>query len=256
MIRKSRMVVALGLALALGVAALAFADGASEATPTVIGEIEPTKQDAKKFKDAEMTAGVATDLVVDGNQQNPEAELIQFDKDIRFNFQGATLCTAPLGGTTTDQAKATCPPKSNIGGGDATVKLSQSQTISDEVVTVFAGPENNQVRLHAYSPTLQASNTQVIQGFIVNAPDAGFKQALSVPDAPDAGGDVFAITSFKATITKSSGVVEARCKVKGGGNARAKKGTYNFKREVTYDDGSKETVETTDTCKPKKKRRN
>lgn len=241
MIRKSRMVVALGLVAALSGSALAFADGASDADARVVGKVTPSKLSPKKFKPVSMLAGVETDLVVNGQQQNPEKEFIEFGKNIKFDFSDLTLCTVP-GGTTTDQAKAACPD-SDIGSGDASVKLNESNTVSDEQVTVFAGPNNNQVQLHAYSPTLQASNTQVILGNIVKAKSPGYGQALQVDDAPDAGNDAFAITSFNATITKESGAVTARCKAK----------KFLFKREVTYDDGSTEMVDISQKCKKKKK---
>ena len=114
-------------------------------------------------------------------------------------------------------------------------------TISDEVVTAFVGPEKNQLRLHAYSPTLGSGSTQVILGLIQKAKDAGFGQALAVPDAPDAGGDNFAITSFGVTINKSSKLVTARCKAD----------KFKIDREVTYDDGSKESVSAKQGCRQK-----
>ena len=72
-------------------------------------------------------------------------------------------------------------------------------------VTVFHGPAENQVSLHAYTPTLGAANTQVVLGRIVDkAPDPGFGPALIVDDAPDLGGDAFMLTLFDATIPASS----------------------------------------------------
>jgi hypothetical protein len=234
------MVVALGLVVAVSGSAFAFADGASEATPGVLGELTPSKLDKKKYKPVQMLAGVETDLVVNGQQQNPEKEFIEFGKNIKFDFDDLKLCTVP-GGTTTEQAKAACPG-SDIGSGTAAVKLNQNTTVRDETVTAFAGPNKGQIQLHAYSPTLQASNTQVVLGNIVKAKSSGFGQALSVADAPDAGGDAFAIVEFNATITKASGAVTARCKVK----------NTPFKREVTYDDNTTETVEISQKCKQKK----
>jgi len=240
-IRKSRMIVAVGLVSVLSGSTLAFATGADDADPRVLGELTPSKLDKKKYKPVQMLAGVETDLVVNGQQQNPEKEFIEFGKNVKFDFDDLKLCTVP-GGTTTDQAKAACPG-SDIGSGDASVKLNESNTVRDEQVTVFAGPNKGQVQLHAYSPTLQASNTQVILGNIVKAKSPGYGQALQVDDAPDAGNDAFAITSFNATITKESGAVTARCKAK----------KFLFKREVTYDDGSTESVEISQKCKKKRR---
>lgn len=262
MIRKSRMIVALGLVTALSGSAIAFATGADDATPRILNAVgtkdsatppsmtAKPKLDKKAYRPVAFYVEVQTDVPVPGTQAchpqtgkqcNPEAEFIQFGKNVKFDYSNATFCTAPLAGTTTEQARAACPPKSNIGDGDATVKLNESRTIDDEVVTAFAGPQKNQLRLHAYSPTLGAANTQEILGLIVKAKDPGYGRALNVPDAPDAGGDNFAITSFGVTINKSSKLVTARCKAK----------KFRIDREVTYDDGSKERVSAQQACKRK-----
>ena len=49
-IRKSRFVAATAMALALGVATLAWADGASENDAGVMGKVTPAKLDKKKWK--------------------------------------------------------------------------------------------------------------------------------------------------------------------------------------------------------------
>lgn len=251
MISKSRFIVTIGLVMAMAVAATAFADGNSDNTPRVIGSIQPTKLSPKVYKPIELELGVATDGPVNGQQGcnaqtggqcNPEAEFIQMPKNIKWDSDAAPFCTASLNGTTTEQARALCPPDSAIGEGLATVKFPGDTIIGDDKVTVFNGPAKNQVRLHAYSPTLTATNTQVIFGEIVKATGGKeFGVALKVADAPDAGGDAAMITSFGAVLPKSGKVALARCKDK----------TMTFQRTVTYDDGSKEDVSLTQKCKKK-----
>jgi hypothetical protein len=232
---------ALGLALVLGTAGLALGDGAGDSTAFVDGKVSPSKLDKKKFKPVQLFVEVSTDVTVTGSQQNPEKEFIEFGDNIEFDSKASEFCTAQIAGTTTDQAKSLCPKDSVIGSGDAAVKLNQQTTVSDEIVTVFNGPGKNQLRLHAYSPTLQASNTQVIDGALRKAKTKGYGTALAVDDAPDAGGDAFAIVKFNATIDKASGVARARCKAK----------QFQFKRTVTYDDNSFEDVTKTQKCKRK-----
>jgi hypothetical protein len=244
MIRQSRLVVALGLVLALGVAGLAFADGASENTESVQGKVTPSKLDKKKFKPVEFLAGVSTTTthVVPG-QQNPEKQLIEFGKNIKFDTTQAPMCTTSLTGTTTDQARAACPTKTVIGTGNATADLGGGpQQVSDVTVTVFNGPAKNQIRLHAYSPSLGAANTQVVEGSIIKAPSGGkYGQALFVGDAPDLGGDAFMLTSFDADISKKSKVVSANCKAK----------EFLWHNVVTYDDGTTDTADLSQPCKRK-----
>ncbi len=249
MIRKSRLIVALGLVLALGVAGIAFADGTSENDPKVLGKVSPKKLDKKKFKPVKFYTGVATTTTssVPG-QQNPESEMLEFGKNIKFQNKKAPFCSVPLNGTTTEQAEAACAAEvggngSVIGKGQANADLGQGpQQVDDVIVTAFNGPGPNQLRLHAWSPTLGSGATQVVDGLIVKAPSGGkYGQALSVPDAPDLGEDAFMLTLFDSTISKSSKVVSGRCKAK----------KFLWKRTVTYDDGTKETVELSQKCKRK-----
>ncbi len=247
MIRKSRFVAATAATLALGMGALAFADGASENTAGVQGKITPTKLDKKKYKPVEMFAGVTTTTTspVPG-QQNAEKVQLDFGKNIKFDLDAADTCDAAINGTTTDQAKAACPPGSVIGTGEAHANLGGGpDQVNDVGVTVFNGPGPNHIRLHAYSPSLGAANVQVVDGDIIKSPQGGqFGQALNVPDAPDLGGDAFMLTLFNATITKASKTVLARCKAK----------TFAFQNTTTYDDGTVGKSEVlTQPCKQKKK---
>jgi hypothetical protein len=243
-LKKTRFIVATGLVAALGTAGIAFADGASENAETVTGKVSPSKLSNKDYKAVKFETGVATTTThtVPG-QQNPEVQLIEFGKNIKFDTTKAATCSASLNGTTTDQAKAACSAKSVIGSGSATADLGQGpQQVNDVNVTVFNGPAKNQIRLHAFSPTLGAANTQVVQGNIIKAPSGGkYGQALNVPDAPDLAGDQFMLTSFGAIINKSSKVVSARCK----------SGKFLWHNVVTYDDGSKDTADLSQSCKVK-----
>ena len=243
--KKTRLIVATGLTVALGVAGIAFADGTSENEEGVLGKVKPSKLDKKKYKPVSFYTGVTTTTThaVPG-QQNPEAQLIEFGKNVKFDTTKAPTCSAPLNGTTTEQAEAACPPKSNVGSGVATADLGQGpQQINDVVVTVFNGPSRNQIRLHAFSPSLGSANTQVVEGNIIKAPSGGkYGQALNVPDAPDLGGDAFMLTRFDSTISKASKVVTARCKAS----------KFLFHNVVTYDDGTKDTADLTQKCTVKK----
>lgn len=245
MIRKSRMAVAIGLVLALGVATIAYADGASDNTAFVDGSVSPKKLDKKKYKPVNLFLGVRTEAPnVDGNQQNPEQENISLGKNIKWDGTKAPVCTAAIEtpGLTAQQAADLCPSKSLLGTGEAEVALSNAARVSDIIVSVFNGPGKNQVRLHTSSVTLGAAAPTVFGEIVKSQAGSKFGQALNVPDSPDAGGDAFLITKFNANIDKSSKVATARCKSK----------KIPFLRTVTYDDGSKETAELTQKCKRKK----
>jgi hypothetical protein len=244
-IRKSRMAVALGLVLALGVATVAYAlPGSTDNEAFVDGSVNPKKLDKKQYKPVNLFVGVRTEGPVTGGQENPEAEYISFGKNIKWQSTAAPFCTAPIEtpGLTADQARAMCPGKSLIGTGEAEVNLGAAR-VSNITVQVFNGPGKNQVRLHTSSPTLGAAAPTVAGSIVKSNAGAKYGNALVVPDAPDAGSDAFMITKFNATVNKSSKVATARCKAK----------KFLWLRKVTYDDGSTETVQLTQPCKRKQR---
>ena len=237
--RKSRFVVALGLVMALGVATIAYADGASENTPLVEGKIKPTKLDKKKYKPVKFFAGVRTNGPTPG--ENPEAEYISFGKNFKLKTKAAPTCSAPIEFQSTDAAKAACPSGSLLGSGDASIELPGGLVYQGITVTTFNGPGRNQVRLHTYDPRLAGATPTVFGRIVKSNKGAKYGQALVVDDAPDVAGDAGRITSFNTSVEKKTGVALARCK--------AKKFLWN--RIVTYDDGTKENVTLQEKCKRK-----
>lgn len=245
MSRKFHLLILIGVAAALGVASVALADGTSRNTTFVDGNVKPSKLDQKKWKPVDMLTGVRTEAAggVDGTQPNPTTEYISYGKNIKFDFDAGEPCsTLPPSGSTPDQARAACPASSYLGSGSATVEGPGGLVINDLTVSVFYGPQKQQVQLHTYSPTLLAA-APVVPGFLVKS-DAGpqYGYALSVPHAPETG--ALMITSFGSTITKSSGAVLARCKAK----------KFLWQRRTTYNDGSMDTATTEQKCKRKKSR--
>jgi hypothetical protein len=243
-IRKSRFGMALALVLALGVAGIAYAGGgASTHDASVTGKVKPKKLDKKKFKKVNFNTGVVTTGGITGTQANPAAEKISFGKNIKFKSGAAPVCTTlPAPGSTPQEARDACPAKSFLGTGGAMVEGPGGPVDEDVVVSAFNGPGSNQIQLHTWSQVLGPA-APTVQGFIINANEGKkYKKALSVPEAPETA--ALMITQFDANITKSSGVVRARCKAK----------KFLWKREVTYTDGSTDTATLSQKCKRKKKK--
>jgi hypothetical protein len=235
---KLRRIISLGLVLALGSSAIAYADGASQDTAFFDAKISPSKLDKKKYKPVTLTAGLRTTGPVPGI--NPEKEFLSFSKNLKFNLGAADTCSAAIEFQTTTAAKAACPKGSFIGAGKGSIELPGGVKFTDIVVSTFNGPGKNQIRLHTYSPSLEGA-TPTVLGKIVKSNVSGYGQALDVPDAPDVAGDAGMITSFGTGVSKGSKVFTARCKSK----------KINFLRKVTYDDGSSETATTSQKCKRK-----
>ncbi len=241
MIKKSRFVLALGLMLALGISAFAFADGASDNNAEVDGKISKTKISKKEYKPNEMFTGVRTETnAVVGQQSNPAEETINFGKNVKFDLKAGSECkTLPPSGSTSQQAQDACPKDSYIGKGAAEVITPGGSRISDIVVSVFKGPAENGIQLHTASPTLQAAAPTVPGSIEKSKAGSQFGQALVVPHAPETG--ALMITKFNATITKASKSVLTRCKAK----------EFLWQRDVVYADGSKESASLTQKCKVK-----
>ena len=157
MIKKSRLVVSIGAAVALGIGSIAFADGVGDNTPFVDGNVKPAKLDKKKWKPVALFTGVRTEVAggVTGLQSNPTTEYISYGKNIKFDLNAGVLCTTlPPSGSTPEQARAACPKNSYLGQGVAVVEGPGIGVIDDLTVSVFYGPEAKGVQLHTYSPTL------------------------------------------------------------------------------------------------------
>jgi len=236
------MIVASGLAVTLATAGIAVAGGtgAAENEAAVDGKVTPSKLDKKKFKPVNLFLGVRnSNTQIDGLQENPASEFIAISKNVKVNLSKAPRCTVPIdNGTPTAQAKAMCPKKSFLGKGDAEVTAPGPTVIAEPVVSVFNGPGKNELRLHTYDEAL-AEASPIVDGKIVNAPGK-FGKALDVPEAPETGGVM--ITKFNAKLLKARKVATARCKPK----------QIKYKRTVTYDDGSSESVTRTQKCKVKR----
>jgi hypothetical protein len=245
---KSRMIVAGGLAVVVATAGIAAAGpptGADLNDAEVVGKVTPSKLSKKKLKPVNLFLGVVNSPDSAGNEDaNAKSERISISKNVKVKLNKAPVCTAALpNGSTPQFAKDACPPKSYLGGGKATVHAPGPVLAAEPVVSVFNGPDPGQLRLHTYSPDLGAASP-VVNAFIVKAnqqeKNKGFGQALSVPNAPVTG--ALKITSFQATVKKSTKVVTARCKPK----------KLKVQRTVTYTDDSSETASKSQKCKVKK----
>jgi hypothetical protein len=238
---KSRLVIALGLVLALGASSVAFGTGATDNQAFVDGKLKKTTLPKKKYVKNQLFLGVRTETNAPlGTQSNPAVENISFGKNIKFDLKaGAECSTLPPSGSTAQQARDACPKKSYLGSGEAELIQPNGQRITDVVVSVFKGPQSNGIQLHTASPTLQAAAPTINGSIQKSNAGSAYGQALVVPAVPETGS--LMITKFNATIEKSTGVVLTRCKSK----------KIPYLRKVTYQDGSTETAELTQKCKRK-----
>lgn len=244
MFKKSRLIVALGLVLALGVSGVAFGT-ATLNNPGLIAKV--SGQTTPKFFKTKLTKtslqlGVTnSDDWINGTQSNPASEYISSPKNVKIKLNKAPLCPVRFGnGTTRAAVQQQCPAKSIIGQGTAEVKSGPGQVVATPTVTVVNGPTlgelqlvtEDQDSLGPAAPTVPARVEKSNAG-------AAYGQALNVASAPETG--AIMITKFEATLPKTSNVIYANCKSK----------FMKFLRKVTYKDGTSETVGKTQKCKRK-----
>lgn len=241
MFSKSRLIVALGLVLALAVSGIAFAVG-TDNNAFVDGKVTPSKLDKKKYKKVNLFLGVRNETnVTPESTDNPGKEYISIGKNVKINLNAAEECPVTLSnGTPTETAKQQCPKDSFLGSGEAEVKAPGNSTTAEPVVSVFYGPGKGNLQLHTYSENLGAASPVVPAKIVKSKDGAKYGSALDVPVAPETG--ALMITKFNATIEKSTGFATARCKAK----------KIPFLRTVTYKDGTSETASLTQKCKRKK----
>lgn len=239
MLRKSRLAVVLGLALAIGatggIAAagspgagspaaspagggpVPLANGKPEVAVELRARIKPKKLPRKKFRNVTSFTSVGHDNA-NGSPDVPKytkAISIDFGKNVKFRLGRAARCKADLGGTSSQEARQLCPRKSIVGTGTAHVRLPGPTSITDLQTLAIAGPGKNGIRFHSWSPTLGSAVTQVIPGQIrPNAPGRRYRWRLSVPRVPLILGGAGANTLFGVTIPKQTGIVQARCQAK------------------------------------------
>jgi hypothetical protein len=261
-ISKSRFVLALGLTLALGIAAASYGSAEKRATATVkvFGAINPTDEKgtqpskvvaikAKKYVPVKMYTAVGTEDQVTGTQANPIAEVIDFGKLVKVDPTAVPQCTSlPPSGSTPQQAKDACG-KSYLGSGTAELTTPGGGKISDVVVTSFAGKQAGDTRndpgvlLHTYSPTLGTA-APTVPGYITNSKSGSkYKYTFDVPHAPETGS--LQIDYFGTNINKDTKTVTATC------GKKKKKGKYLWLRTSTFADGAKLTATASQPCKTK-----
>jgi len=257
--KKSRTVVALGLATTLAVTGIAVAGdipGTELNEAEVVGSVSPSKLSKKKLKPVDLFLGVVNSPDSTGNPDgNPAKEYISISKNVKVDLKKTPLCPVELtNGIPTDDAITACGEDTKIGEGLAEVHAPDASpacpddpdtdpcVAAEPVVTVFHGPTENKLQLHTYSEDLGAASP-VVDSFIVDSKDGNkFGQALDVPAAPTTG--ALKITGFNATLDKSSKVAKAKCKPK----------KITFLRTVTYKDpgATSEQAELEQKCKVKK----
>ena len=254
-----RKIFALAIAGAMAIGLVSFAS-ADEEVQTVEASISPKKLDKKKFKPVTLVTDVTTfpDREADPNLDQPPSAnqtLVDFPKNMKFDTGAVPNCkvdAAGLEGTSTEEAKEACGPKSQVSvDGDSFAHVTFDTQpdapgglilSADVDVTAFNGKKKDTIYLHA-KPTGSASGLEpsILTGKLKDSPEGKpYGKRLDVTIPPLATG---AIDDFVVKV-KAGKYVQARCKSK----------TNVFQATTNYDN-HEQTVDTFETkCKQKKKK--
>jgi hypothetical protein len=209
--RKTGLIGALALAMAVAVAGIAGADGATQGsvTQTLEASVTPNKL-PKKVKKGDKPKGVSLNVAVgirDNAAQKPPASEttdILIPKDIIINTKGLKTCDPnAIATANTAQAKATCG-KAEVGEGSASATCSPNQNPPDipgVVVTAFNGTKQNGnpvLLLHTVANLGGTEQIQILPGELQKGP-APYRYRLHVVVPPLAGG-ACSIVDFETTV--------------------------------------------------------
>jgi hypothetical protein len=188
---RKHLVWVLGLALALGVSAIAMAAGNTDNTQEMAVTVTPSKQAKSKFGRAKLRSLTTTGSTTTGTYAITPVDhaVIYYDKDIKFDTKGLPQCAKSLNGKTTAQAKALCG-KAQVGSGQAVVKIAGNPAAPDTAtnITAFNGkPVGGKpvILLHVYSEALGVDAVQVLVGKLIKISGKyGYKLDVTVPQLP------------------------------------------------------------------------
>ncbi len=225
--KRLTLIIALGAAIALSVAAAAFAEKptvveAGNLVLTINGGVKPTALPKNKF--APITLSVSGGIATKNGAQPPALKetIVLTDKNGTINPKGLATCTSSkLQAEDTEQAKKACP-KAIVGGGHVQVRVEfpESTPFSAEgPLVVFNGGEKGGVTtlfIQAYvsvpTPTALVTTVKIKK---VHKGPYGLE---SVATTPVIAGGSGSITNFSLNIGKTftykgkkQSYLEAKC---------------------------------------------
>ena len=263
------------LAVGLGVAGNAWADGATDNLSQISGSVNSPLQDDTQKKAANLFTQVTT---IDQDNAPvitafpPEVVKVDFPNDVTYTTNSKLgECDMDDTEVSGDTATAVDHCKNAlIGGGNARARIPGLPTPNNETeltVSAFNGLEsvagdqdstdqptggftggNPTLLLHADNAALP---TTLVLGELRgsdNGADHGTE--LFVPDSPDVAGDLGALTQFNAQVARKwdNGKSGNKKKTYNLITANCDAGDYDFRGEWEYDDGTTDTSNISQDC--------
>ncbi len=237
---RKHLVWVLGLALAVGVSAIAFGANTTQNTQKMKVTLKPAKGGKTTYKQVSLRSLTTTGTKTTGTYALTPVSKAQilYDKDIKFDTKGLKTCdSSKITGTTTAAALAACG-NAKVGKGKAVVQISgnpaPANTVS-AVITAFNGkPKGGKPVILLHTRVDAIASTTVLVGTLNKIKGKyGWRLDVVVPPLPAAT----ATTIFDVTVThkpvKVGGVkhtyISAKCSHKN--KTWAFKGLFTYKSD-------------------------
>ncbi len=227
--KRLTLIIALGAAIAVSVASVAFAGGerpavveAGNLVVTFNGGVKPTTLPKNSF--APITLHVSGGIKTKDGSQPPALRevIIDTDKNGTVNPKGLPTCTASkIAATDTQAAKKACPG-AIVGSGKTTVRVEFPESTAFNAtgpLVVFNGGEKGGVTtllIHAYVSV--PTPTAIVTTVKIKKEHRGRYGLRSIATIPTIAGGSGSVTSFELTIGKNfsykgkkQGYLEAKC---------------------------------------------
>jgi hypothetical protein len=271
--RKRKHVVGLTLAVAASVAMASVAHGAVTGQ-TLTTTVTPAKQDKKAAGPVNLETTIATQSTP-GTPVNQTVNLNEFqlDKDFVINTGSLKTCNpTSLVGTTTDAAKSTACPGTQVGQGDAALCSAAAGCgagpgVVPAVVTAFNGVKsggNPVLLLHTKPGGIAAATPpSILTGTLVPSNIGNPYGKMLSTIVPDTAATGLHLTNFHVVLNKlktgtgKAASVSAKKKKKKKAlyyiSAKCSDKTWSFKETSYYrGGGTTQTAESTQPCTQKK----
>lgn len=235
---RKHLVWALGLALAVGVSAIAYGANTTQNTQKMKVTLTPNKGGKTKGKFVSLRSLTTTGTKTSGTYALTPVSKAQifYDKDIAFDTKGLKTCdSATIQGTTTAAALAACGP-AKVGKGQAVVQIAgdpaPANTVS-AVITAFNGkPKGGKPVILLHTRVDAIASTTVLVGTLnkIKAGKFGWRLDVVVPPLPAAT----ATTIFDVTVKHSPVKVGKRKHTYVTAKCSHKNRKWAFKGKFTY----------------------
>ena len=257
--KRLTLITALGAAIAVSVASVAFAGGekptvveAGNLVLTLNGGVKPTTLPKNKF--APITLHVSGGIATKDGSQPPALKetIIDTDKNGTINPKGfATCASSKLQATSTKSAEKACP-KAIVGKGKTTVRVAFPESTpfnaSGPLVVFNGGQKGGTTTLYIHAYVSVPAPTAIVTTVKIKKEHRGRYGLRSIATIPPIAGGSGSVTNFELTIGKT---ITYKGKKQSYLEAKCATGSFAAEADAIFADGTQAKGSVVRTCKAK-----